>query len=60
MITEVWVLEAAYDYESSYIVAIFDHKPTKKEQAEVIKESDFRNASEYPVGKWPVKRIGKR
>jgi hypothetical protein len=60
MITEVWVLEAAYDCEGSNVVAIFDHKPTKKEQTETIAGSHYQGADEYIVSKWPVKRIGKR
>lgn len=52
---EVWLLEACYDDEASYIIGVFDHKPVKKEQDEVAALSSFPGADQYLVSKWPVK-----
>jgi hypothetical protein len=55
-LVEVWILEAAWNHDVSYIVCVFDHKPTKKEQDEAITASSyFKGADEYTVSKYPVK-----
>jgi hypothetical protein len=55
-IVDVWILEAAWNHDMSYIVCVFDHKPTKKEQTEAIAVSSyFKGADEYTVSKYTVK-----
>jgi hypothetical protein len=55
VLEEVWILEADYNHDASYIVCVFDHKPTKKEKDAVVAVSDYKEADGYSVTRYPVK-----